>query len=328
MLLRRLFLTYRDQEPADGGSNPPADPPADTPADPPADPTPKDPPADPPPSPPVEPPQDPPVDTPPRDWGSFIEGYAKGDEKIAKQLNRYSSMEAAVDALRAAQTKISQGFKRTELKDDATPEELAAWREENGVPQSAEDYELSLPDDYEFDESGELFATEFVEAAHAAGVPPAMADKIFGQILEGQIAREAQLAEQVEADRQVAIEALRQEWGGDYVLNSNVVNNLLATAPEGLSDLIMGGTLADGTPIGHSVEMMRWLANMAREINPLATVVPGSGEQAMASIESELAALEKMMGDKTSEYWKGPTAKKNQQRYEELVDAKNKYAAR
>ena len=60
------------------------------------------------------------------------------------------------------------------------------------------------------------------------------------------------------------------------------------------------------------------------QINPIATVVPGSGTNAVQAVENELADLRKMMGDHSSEYWKGPMAAKHQARYKELVGAVSK----
>ena len=43
------------------------------------------------------------------DWPEHISKYAKGDEKVASRLSRYSSLDAALDSIFAADKRISQG---------------------------------------------------------------------------------------------------------------------------------------------------------------------------------------------------------------------------
>lgn len=123
-------------------------------------------------------------------------------------------------------------------------------------------------------------------------------------------------------------EALREEYGPKYRDEVKRAVEFLRTAPEGLDDKLMGGRLADGTPIGNSPEVIRWLNGLQRELNPVATVVPGAGTNAVQALEAELAGLQKMMGDRNSEYWKGPTAAKHQARAQELIAAQQKHQGR
>lgn len=265
----------------------------------------------------------------PRDWATIREAFAKKDEKIAKRLSRYSSIESALDALVAAQNKIASGtIKSAPLPEKATPEQLAEWREQNGIPATPEGYEIEIPAELELTDDGKKFTTDFLSAVHEANIPPAAAKQLFGKIFEQQQAAEEARIEREDANRQVAEEELRAEWGQEYRLNSNLINGLLETAPAGVKDELFGGRLADGTPIAHSVQIMRWLASLAREVNPVSTVVPSSGENPDVVISNELASIEKLMGDHDSEYWKGPKSKQLQDRYEKLVDARQKYAKR
>jgi len=92
-----------------------------------------------------------------------------------------------------------------------------------------------------------------------------------------------------------------------------------------MKEKFMEGRLGDGTPMASDPSMLNWLVSMSRQINPVATVVPGSGQNAMQAVESEITTLKAMMGDRSSEYWKGDNAVKNQARYLELVGAKQRY---
>ena len=86
-----------------------------------------------------------PAAEPPKDnWAELRTKFAKGDEKLEKRLARYSSVESALEAMLAAQDKIAKGEHKTPLGDNPTPEELAAYREANGIPESADKYEVAL----------------------------------------------------------------------------------------------------------------------------------------------------------------------------------------
>ena len=67
-------------------------------------------------------------------------------DKKLKKLGRYASPQAALDALFNAQARISSGELKAPLKEDATPEEKAAWRAENNIPETPDKYELKLSD--------------------------------------------------------------------------------------------------------------------------------------------------------------------------------------
>jgi hypothetical protein len=103
-----------------------------------------------------------------------------------------------------------------------------------------------------------------------------------------------------------------------------MIDGLLTQIPEDGKNLLMGARLADGTPLGSNPKIQRWLANLAREVNPVATIIPGSGTNSAQALESELANIQKLMGDKTSEYWKGPNAEKMQARYRDLLNVQEK----
>lgn len=263
-----------------------------------------------------------------RDWATLRSEYAKGDDKVLKRLERYSSPEAAIDALFAAQAKISSGALKQALPKDATPEQLAEWRSENGIPESADKYEIALTDGRVIGEDDKAFVSEFLNEAHTKNMTPEQVNATVGWYLQAQ---EKAMAERQQADDAVRVEAteqLRKEWGSEYDLNRNLIKGMLDGAPEGLKDQILGARLSDGTPLASDPKALRWLANMAREINPVATVVPSSGTNAAQTIEAELNGIKKLMGDHTSEYWKGPKSEGMQARFRELVSVQQKMQAR
>ena len=305
-----------------------ADPVLDTPAPAPVDtaPAPADPkPVDPPPADPA------PVDPPPADpaeakgdWPEDWRSKYSTDPKIIKRLERYASPKAALDALFAAQTRISSGELKSALKPDATPEEKGRWREENGIPATPAEYDTTLPNGMVLGDADKVLVDEFLTKAHDSNMHPSQVKETLSWFFDRQEqARVAQDARDLEAEM-AGVDELRAEFGPDYRRNVAMAKELLAGAPGGVADRLLGGRMADGTPIGSDPNVIRWLVGLQRELNPVGTVVPGAGTNAVQAVETEISNMRKLMADHKSEYWKGPSAAKMQARYRELTTALSK----
>lgn len=256
----------------------------------------------------------------PDDWATARARIAKGDEKIEKRLARYTSIDSVAEALIAAQDKIRDGSLKSALPKDATPEQLAAWRSENGVPDKPEEYDTTLPDGLVIGDADKPIVDAYLVEAHKSNLTP---DQVKANLAWYFAQQEEQIAQQYAADesvRETAEEALREVWGTETKLNKSLIKGMLETAPKGVADQLLGARLSDGTPLGSHPDTLRWLADVARTLNPMATVVPNSGTNQMQAIEAELAGFEAKMKDKASDYWKGPTAAANQQRYRDLLN--------
>lgn len=254
----------------------------------------------------------------PEDWR---ERKANGDEKVLRKLQRYASPEAALDALFNAQAKISSGALKSALKPDATPEELAAWREDNGVPADPSGYQISLADGRVIGDADKPLVDEFLSRLHTKNAPPELVNETLSWYYEKQEA--LRLAEE-QRDQEAWVSArdeLRDEFGADYGRNVAAAKELI---PEDIRDTLLLARTPDGTRVGADPHVVRWLVGMARELNPIGTVVPGAGRNAMQALETEISNLKAMMGDRASEYWKGPKATANQARYKELIVARDK----
>lgn len=257
----------------------------------------------------------------PEDWR---QKYAGEDEKKLKKLERYGSPQAALDALFNAQSRISSGELKSALKADATPEELTAWREENGVPLEATGYDLALPDGLVVGEADRPFVDDFLRAAHEGNFKQEEVSKALGWFFNKQEAAVAEQAQRDDQSRTNAFDTLREEFGPEYKKEVKIAFSVLDSVPQEFRDKLLGGRMADGTLVGDSPDVIRWLNTISRELNPIGTVVPGSGSNAVQAVEAEINNLKGMMGDRKSEYWKGPKAEKNQARYRELTTAMSK----
>lgn len=261
----------------------------------------------------------------PSDWpDDWRQKYAGENEKVLKRLERYNSPKAALDALIAAQDKISRGDLRKPLGDKPSDDELAAYRADNGIPESPDKYDLKLSDGRVIGEEDKELVGSFLEQMHGKNATPeqvsAGVDWYYGFV-------EEQQAKRYEADeeyRRQSEDELRAEFGADFRRNMNMVSGLLQGAPEGVREMLMDARTEDGTRLINSPNALRWLTQLSREINPVSAVVPGAGANAGQAISDELDTIKSLMGDPKSEYWKGPKAEKMQARFRDLVNAQGK----
>lgn len=264
---------------------------------------------------------EPPANDPPADdWRTRLSG---GDDKLLGYLGRYQSEKAFVEAAKkdrdAARSKTA-----IKLPDNPTDEELAAYRKENGIPDAPDGYMQSLPEGLVVGDADKPYVDQFLAKMHATNAPPAIANaalETYYGIVEEQ---QAALNDAANAAKNESIETLREEWGADYKRNLNVMHGYLDTLPAEVADAFRSGKDANGVPLGYNSAVLKWLTAQAMEANPVATVVPGAGANQASAIADEIANLEKMMGNRGSEYWKGPSAAKHQARYLELVTAREK----
>jgi len=246
----------------------------------------------------------------PADWRDKAAG---GDAAKAARLARYASPQALADALIAAQNKIRTGEVKPVLGKDAKPEEVAAFREAHGIPEAPDKYDLG---DLTVPDGEKPMVTKFLESAHKVNMTPEQVKASLSAYTEiSEVARNERLAQDNEI-KNTAEDALRAEWGNDYRVNINLVTNLLDTAPEGLRDKLLRGRLADGTPIGSSVEALKFLVGVARERNPAGVVVP-SGIATAQSVSDEIQKIEKAMRDDRAAYNRDD---KMQARYRQLLE--------
>lgn len=249
------------------------------------------------------------------------ETYAKGDKTKLEVLSRYTTPESAFDAILATRQKMSTGELKvvTPFPEKGTPEEQTQWRKDNGLPEAPEKYDLKFEDGLVVGEDDRPIIDDFLKAAHAAHMKPAEVKAAVHWYYDN---LEKQTKAQEEADLTVKQEnddKLRSEWGNDYRANINLITGLLDMAPAGLKDRLLGGRLADGTPIGSDLETLKYLAGLARQINPVTALVPGAGAGAVTTVETEIATIEKRMREDRKGYNKDEAM---QARYRQLLDAR------
>jgi hypothetical protein len=244
------------------------------------------------------------------------------DEKELAQLGRYKSPADVWTKTRALEQKLSSGeYKQvTPYPEKGSDEEKLAWRKDQGLPEAPDKYDIGR----EVEEDDKAVIDEYLKYAYENNVAPADVQATVNWFF---LKRDADLEAMAEEDKAVAKETedkLRAEWGPEFRSYMNRVESLIDTAPGELKESLLEARLPDGTMLKHNPDAMRFLLDMALEVNPATVLVPGAGDNLAGAITDELAELKTLMGNKNSEYWKGAKAEGHQKRYAELLEAQLK----
>lgn len=244
-------------------------------------------------------------------------------------LKRFNSPAEAAKKIREQEKLIASGAHKKPLAKNATPEQIAAWRAENGIPDSPDKYDLTMPDGLVFGGDDKPVIDQLVKNLHAANASNDVvkgALKAYAEIKA--TAQEARI-ERNDNTRQETEDVLRGEWGQDYRENISSVKAMLDHAGESVANDIFQAVDANGVQIVNKPGVMKWLAQHARELGFVqGTVVPAGGDIG-SGIEDQIAAIEKTMfnenGSKNPAYWQSEKAQAN---YTKLLEARERLSSK
>jgi len=266
-------------------------------------------------------------DQPKGPWGDdWREKLAGDDAKKLERLKRFASPEALLIAQEEGARKISEGLKpKAKPGEKATDAEWAAYRKENGIPDTVDDFvkAIPMPDGRQIGDDDKPVLAYFSEKALAKGVDPTS----MGVMVDAYYAmQEEQVANVEKADaefKRASTKALKEEYGGDFDGNVAAMRPYFESVSPELFGNLMGGRMADGSKIGDHPDVMRFFVAKAVAENPLATVLPTGGTGA-ANLDNEIKTLETRMGADRDAWFKDEKA---QARLQQLYDARDRIAA-
>jgi hypothetical protein len=176
-------------------------------------------------------------------------------------------------------------------------------------------------------EADKPIVASIAEVALAENMPPQAFNALVSKYYQIQ---DQQIAAREEADHEQRINAqqdLIRDMGPDFKANMNALKSLWGQAPEGLADMVLTARTADGKIVGDMPQVVAYFANLARELNPAATLLPAGGDQSLASVQSRKAEIEKSMyigGKPNPQYFGGPL----EQEYRGLIAAEERMKER
>ncbi|MBO9380031.1 hypothetical protein GG804_25005 [Sphingomonas histidinilytica] len=234
-----------------------------------------------------------------KDWRSE---WAGDDGEVAKFLGRYASPAAAIKAFKQQHGDIRSGKYIKPVDENSTDAEKAAWAKLMGVPEKPEAYLEKLPDGLVIGDDDKPAIEAFTKAMHTAGAPKGVVDAAL-QAYYDIVDRQMEAQDQANTAARTATEdALREEWGGDFRRNVNALKGFVEGLPDGVGDALVEAVGSDGVQIMNKPEVVRWLTAMMLDKDPLQTIVPGSGADRSASVEEEIAGIEKVMRTNRAAY--------------------------
>lgn len=255
----------------------------------------------------------------PEDWRARLAGE---DQKFAKRLDRFATPADLAKSYRELETKLSQPRGKPSLPEKATPEQIAEYRREVGVPEDGK-YDVELGGGFVWSDADKPVLDDFAKAAHTNNIPQSEVKKVLGWYRDH---TQAQAEAQAEADATFVREsraALQEELGVDYQRTINASGMAVQRVPEDLRYDLLLARLPSGRVLGQHPSMVKFLSAITHELNPQATIISAGPSQA-ANSEARMNELKTMMGDMNSAYWVGPSAEALQKEYLARVDARDR----
>jgi hypothetical protein len=264
---------------------------------------------------------------------SWREDLSGGDKAFRKTLDRFESPTALAKAYKELTARLSSGdLKATRPPPaNATPEQIAIWRAEQGLPQSAAAYVdgLRLGDGTVTGEAEKTLLSSFAEEALKGRWT---ADQ-YSQAVRWYFDMQDRLAAQRdEADATFKHEAsadLMREWRHDYVTNRNAVAQFFDRSfPAEFKEALLTARLPDGCLLANHPTFNKAILEVAKSINPSGAMLPNASGGGLSNVESRIAEIEgKYMraphgSDLWKSYWTGDAGARMQQEYRGLLAAR------
>lgn len=233
------------------------------------------------------------------DWRKPLAG---DDDKFLSTLQRFSAPEDMGNAFREAQQTIRSGQLQKPLADDASEEDVKAWRESNNIPLESAQYMENLPEGLVIgDDDKEIFG-DFFEHLHAKNVKPEIAHDIISWY-NGFAEKEQDAQADMDTEQaKTADDTLREDWASDYRANINLVNGMISSSfGKEAAEQLLNGRFPDGRAFMNDPAVVKGFAEIARQLNPIMELGGPHGE-IQQTMNDEIATLEKYMAEERTKY--------------------------
>jgi len=225
----------------------------------------------------------------PSGWGDDWRKGLTQDEALLKRLDRFDSPVGVLDWAVNAEKKLKENAPRTTLTRpdaDASEEDVAAWREAAGVPETADKYDIQLSDGMQLGEADKPVAESFMKEAHEAGMPNEYVSKAIDWYLRQERSTQEGMLDDDNGFYARSEQELRDDWGPtDYKTNIGAIRGIFNNASEEVSiegeegkisieEAILGARMPNGRKVGADPATLRFLARIGREILPIGAEVP------------------------------------------------------
>jgi hypothetical protein len=238
----------------------------------------------------------------PEDWRTQLAGE---DRDFLKTLDRFTDPAALAKSYRELRARMSSGEGPKPLPENATPEQKAEWRKENGLPEKWEDYKIELPGGQVIGDADKPLVNDFTKFAHEANMPPAAVTTALTWFFEQQDKINIQRAQQDEAFLDANMEKVKAAWGPALVERNAIgIKTWLDGQPEELKLMFAEARMPDGRKLGAIPEIMNVALRLAQDDNPelFRAMTPAGNSSGMGSSDEIKLIEDKMRTDRAGYY--------------------------
>ena len=232
----------------------------------------------------------------------------------------------------AAMDKIRSGEYRAKPPADATAEDIAAWREENGIPKEAKGYDVPKIAGYKWTEADKPLIEDFKQFAHKSNYTQEQvnsgAEWYVKTVQEAQEKYWAAISQADNSDKEVVKDQLRVEYGPDFKPSIHLLDRLLnddEVMPGKLGQSILTARYTDGDGQSRRLindpNMARMLINYAKDTYGEGAFITGDAKATMTSRKAE---IEKVMKEDYDRYWRDGMADE----YSQILEQEEKAQGR
>lgn len=262
----------------------------------------------------------------PDTWRELLAGQ---DQGLLNILQRYRSPSAFGKAHGELHQRLRAGGALKEAPgENATPEEVTAWRQQQGIPDKAEGYfeKLPVPDGMVLSDTDKAIAGTFFEHAHKLGWSSAQAHQAMAWYFDHATRTQVAQADGDENDRANTIRDLKVELGPAEYQRSIAALQSIGEGNQEIRDamtLIWGSRGPDGTLLGNNPAILRAMTALALEINPAARIMPSDRATSRTTVDKRIVEIEQVISSDNADagYWNNPAVRKE---YRELLETRER----
>lgn len=252
-------------------------------------------------------------------WRDRYNGYANEDEDFSKLTGRFTDEAAFVRNAVQGNDKLRAGELSNGLPTDPTDEQLAGWREANGVPVDGK-YDLAgVENTRELSDVDREMMEPVMAVAHELNISQDALVKLMDTYMGETDKVVDQMHTQDNLDAQEFIRTAKEAWGADFTINMNRATNQLNMLPEAIRDSFKQARMPDGRGIMNSPEIMQWLVGVDRSLTPL-DPMKGGTESTLGDARSIIEKAKARMRDDSTGWHKDKDAQKEFMQAQEYID--------
>ena len=226
---------------------------------------------------------------------NWREPFSNGDDKTAKRLERYLTPADLGKSLFEKEDLIRASSMLKPLADDATDDDLKAYREQQGVPLEFEGYYENLPKGLVIGEDDKAIVDMFVKEMHEENVSPTAVHRLIASYNKWEESLTGEMDALDKSQKAETEDLLREEWGSDYRANESLAAHFIQGLSKEKQAELMGARMSDNRTLANDPDIARWMAKMSRELYGTQVFAPSGGNTSLQNRDTRKKELESWM---------------------------------